>query len=561
MIPRSRLPHARHSPGWPLLAILLAGIIILGVASFTLAGPLTGSGSDEEAPSRYVEAVVGVPARVNPLFAYRNDVDRDIASLVFSGLTRLGPNGEILPDLAESWQVSPDGHTYTFHLRPGVYWQTGVLFTAADVLFTYGLLADPNLQGDPDQAALWRQVKCTAPDDATVQCELPQPFAPFLSFTTIGILPKYILQVTSPASLLDHPFNQAPVGTGPFQLVQLDQRRAILRTNTSYHLGQPQLNEIELRFYPDTSIAAAALARKEVQGLLLGPSASQTDFDTITSSGGLKAYTANRTIYTILYLNNSAPPFNDPLVRSAVARAVDIDALIGKLLGGRAVRADSPIVPGTWAFNPELHPYSYDIEAARALLDGAGWLLPKDSQLQLRRRDGTALRISLMTDRDPLRTALAEEVARQLAKIGIVATIKVQDPTDLVRDFLIPRQYQAAIFGWDPGPDPDPYPAWHSSQISDNGLNLAAYLNEEADELLEEARRTTDLDRRQALYYTFQQIFHDDVPSLLLYYPVYTYFVSNQIESVKLGTLFYTSSRFNNVYEWISKKSKSIRGP
>src|SRR3990172_11041776 len=105
MTPRSRLPHARHSPGWPLLAILLIGIIILGAASFTLAGPLTGSGSSSSGPGRYVEAVVGAPARVNPLFAYRNDVDRDIASLVFSGLTRLGPNGEILPDLAESWQV------------------------------------------------------------------------------------------------------------------------------------------------------------------------------------------------------------------------------------------------------------------------------------------------------------------------------------------------------------------------------------------------------------------------------------------------------------------------
>ena len=557
---RDRLPHARQGPGWPLGAILLAGIFTLGGAWFALAGPLTDS--DREEPSRYMEAVVGVPARINPLFAYRNDVDRDIVSLVFSGLTRLGPNGEILPDLADSWDVSPDGLTYTFNLRPDVLWHTRVPFTSADVLFTYALLADPDLQGDPDQAPLWGQIQCSAPNDITIQCQLPEPFAPFLSFTTVGILPKQLLESADTASLLDHPFNRTPVGTGPFRLAQLDQSQAILRANTAYYrflLGEPHLDEIELRFYPDTATAAAALVRAEVQGLLLGPSASQTDFDALTSTGGLKAYTANRTAYTVLYLNNSEPPPNDQLVRSAIAQTVNIDVLISNLIGGRAVRADSPIVPGTWASNPQLEPYPHDPDNARALLEEAGWLLPEDTEI--RERDGVELRISLMTDRDPLRGALAEEIARQLQEVGIAATVVRQDSTDLVRDFLIPRQYQAAIFGWDPGPDPDPYPAWHSSQISDNGRNLAAYFNAEADKLLEEARRTTDLDRRQALYYTFQQIFHDDVPSLLLYYPVYTYFVSDQIKGIELGTLFNTGSRFANVHKWTLEQAQDIRGP
>ena len=554
---RSRLFSAEHGPGWPPLVILLVGVIVLGAVLFVLVGPLTGS--NEEEPHRYVEAVVGSPARINPLFAYSNDVDRDIASLVFSGLTRLGPAGEILPDLAESWEASPDGRNYTFHLRPDVYWQSGVPFSAADVMFTYGLLADPNLPGDPDQAALWRQVKCSVPGELTVRCQLPEPFSPFLSFTTVGILPKHMLEGAAAASLPDHPFNQAPVGTGPFRVVQIDQSHVILKANAAYHLDPPQLDEIELRFYPDTATAAAALARREVQGLLLGPGASQIEFDILTSREGLKAYTARGTAYTVLYLNNGVSPLNDRRVRSAIAQSIDIDALIGNLLEGRAVRAHSPIVPGTWAYNPELEPYPHDLKAARALLEEAGWLLPQGSQT--RQREGVELSISLITDRDPLRNALAQEVAQQLAKVGIAVRVTPQDSTTLVRDFLIPRQYQAAIFGWDPGPDPDPYPAWHSSQITDNGRNLAAYVSDEADRLLEEARRTTDMNQRQALYYAFQQIFHDDVPSLLLYYPVYTYFVSDQIKGIKLGTLFYTSSRFGNVREWSWEKSKDIRAP
>jgi len=135
-----------------------------------------------------------------------------------------------------------------------------------------------------------------------------------------------------------------------------------------------------------------------------------------------------------------------------------------------------------------------------------------------------------------------------------------EDSSNLVKDYLIPRQYQAAIFGWDPGPDPDPYPAWHSSQAADNGRNIAAYRNEDADRIMEQARRTSDLDERQAFYYTFQQIFHEDVPSIVLYYPVFTYIVSDKVKGIEMGTLFNTGSRFRNVHEWSLQESRAIGG-
>ena len=558
MAPRQPRPsRAARSGGWPLLAVLGAGIIALATTWFTLAGPLSDSGEPE--PTRYTEALVGAHERVNPLFAHLNDVDRDIASLVFSGLSRLGPDGQIFPDLADSWEVSADGTVFTFHLRPGVLWHTGAPFTSEDVLFTYKLLADPDLQSDPGQSALWRQVKCSAPNDLTVECKVPEPFAPFLSFTTVGILPKLVLEGADATALFDHAFNQNPIGTGPYRLAQMDETRAVLKANAGYHLGAPQIDEIEFRFYPDTASASAGLSRGDVQGLLLGPGAIQSDFDTLTATDGLKAYTANRSAYTVLYLNNSQPPLNNHSVRAAIAQALDMDSLIAALLGGRAVRADSPIVPGTWAANPDLEPYPHDAEAARELLDKAGWLLPDGSDV--RRRQGVELRVALMTDRDSGRSALAQEISRQLAEVGIAATVVNQDSTDLIRDYLIPRDYQAALYGLDLGPDPDPYPAWHSSQISDNGRNLAAFANKEADDILEKARQTTNLDRRQALYYTFQQIFHDEIPSVILYYPVYTYFVSDRVKGLELGTLFDTGSRFLNTYEWTIEKAEDIGQP
>jgi peptide/nickel transport system substrate-binding protein len=542
--------------GWPLALVLGPGIVVLAALWVTFGGSLTGS--DSGGPDRYVEAVIGSPSRVNPLFAYLNDSDRDLVSLVFSGLTRLSADGQVLPDLAESWEISGDGRTVTFHLRPGVTFHTGSPFTSADVVFTYNLLADPNLQGDPEQAALWRQVHCSAPDELTVACELPAPFAPFTAYATIGILPRQILEGVDAAGLAEHDFNRSPVGTGPYRLAQLSDTRATLRSHASYHLGAPLISELELQFYPDAPGAVTAVLRGDADAILVDSSVGQPELDELNGLDGLKTYSANRTAYTALYLNNGKPPLNDPAVRSAVAQAVDVDSIVSDVLGGLAARATSPVVPGTWAFNPDVAPYEHDSGDARDTLDNAGWLLPEGGEVRI--RNDLELRLSLMTDQDPVRAALAERIREALEDIGIAVTIVPEESANLVRDFLIPREYQAAIFGWDQGLDPDPYPAWHSSQAAGNGRNLADYRNEEADSLMEEARRSSDIDRRQSLYYTFQEIFHADVPSLILYYPVYNYLVRDNVEGIELGTLFTTGSRFRNVHEWALEETARVGG-
>ena len=543
-------------PQWPLLAALFLGVIAIAVLWLILGNPLDSSDGNKS-QQRYVEAIVGSPARVNPLFAPLNDTDRDLAALVFSGLTRLGPDGQVLPDLAESWKISEDGLTYIFRLRRDVDWHTGAAFTAEDAVFTYELLADPQLPSDPTLGQFWRQVSCEAGDEFTLLCELPAPFAaPFLAHTTIGLLPKHAFAGITAATIADSPLNQAPVGTGPFRLVQMDQEKAVLRANATYYGERPAIDEIEFRFFPDPSTAAAALSRGDVQGLLLGPEASQEDFDLLTSTPGLRAYTANRSRLQVLFLNNGQPHFDDKALRQAVALTIDVDDIIGNLLGGRAVRADSPMVPGTWAYNPQLEPRPHDPEEARRLLEEAGWKMTDDGG---RQKEGEELRVDLMTDKDPLRIELAEEIASQLEEVGIQVTVASQDSGDL-RELLIAHQYQAAVFGWDPGPDPDPYPTWHSSQVGPEGRNLASYQSEDADRVIEEARQTTDLDKRQALYYTFQQKFLEDVPSVLLYYPVFTYFVAEDVQDVELGTLFQTSSRFANVTLWTVGDTPQLLG-
>lgn len=551
---RRQEPPSRHVLGLPIIGIAAAAAVGVVVISFFVISPLLSSGDDKA--TTYVEAIAGAPSKVNPLYAYLNDTDGDISSLVFSGLTRIGPNGDILPGLAESWEI--EGTAVTFHLREGITWHTGVAFTSADVLFTYDLLADPQFMGDPDQGPLWRQISCNAPNDLTVICRLPQPFAPFLAYASIGIVPKHILEGADAAGLIDNPFNLAPIGTGPYRLLQINSRHAVLQAFDNYYEGPPSIPEIELRFYPDTSTAAASVIRGETDGLMLDSRTAQPDLDAIASEDGMHAYTANRSAYTALYLNNREAPLNQVEVRQAIALAIDLDEIEDGILGGRADQAATPIVPGTWAYDANVQPRDQDQDEARLLLTVSGWELEEGAEV--RSRNDSELRISVMTDQDPIRGAVAELIASQLAEVGIAATVVREQSSNLVRDFLIPRQYQAAVFSWDPGPDPDPYPAWHSSQITATGRNIAAYSNNLADGLMEDARRSNDLDERQRLYFAFQQQFQEDTPSVILFYPVYTYFVREEVDGIDLGVLFTPSSRFSNVHDWSLHQSAGIRG-
>ncbi|MEX1195924.1 MAG: peptide ABC transporter substrate-binding protein [Dehalococcoidia bacterium] len=531
---------------WPWVAGAAGALVLIVVLVLAFANPLGGSDDPEE--SSYIEGIVGASSILNPLFMYQSDADRDLAALVFSGLTQLSADGQPEPSLAESWDISDDGTTYTFHLRAGVKWHNGAEFTADDVVFTYGLLGDPRLHGDPDQAQLWQSIGCSSAELLTVTCVLPEAYAPFLIYTTIGILPKEILATVNAATIQDDPFHLKPIGTGPYRVEKLDPTRAVFEANPEFYLGRPSISRIEVRFYPDVSPAAADVVRGQIDGLLVDLTINPDDYQTLESIDGLEEYPAGRTAYTILYLNNRQTPLNDPFVREAIAHIVDVDSIISSLVGGRAIRAESPVAPGTWAYDDDVDPASQDLGVARNLLDAGGWELPEGGTV--RRRNNVELRFSIMTDQDPLRGAIADAIAEQLRQIDIDATVVREASSRLVRDFLIPREYQAAIFGWDPGADPDPYPAWHSSQATGEGRNLAAYSSERADELMEAARQTTDLDERRDLYAQFQELFVEDAPSIPLYHPVYTYFVSARIGGIEPGVLFTTASRFRSVQDW-----------
>ena len=530
---------------WLLLLTLTVGVLALGAVWYRASR--LSQAHPPEPGGTYTEGIAGAPSHINPLFDSANDVDKDLSALIFSGLTRLGPDGEVLPDLAESWDIDDNGLSYIFHLREGVLWHDGEPFTADDVVFTFKALQDDNYRGEPARAELFRSLTVSKIDDLTVRVDLAQPFAPVLAYLSVGILPQHLLGDLDAGQLYASPFNQQPIGTGPFRLLDLSGDRAVLASNPSYHLGEPYLRRLELRFFTDEPTLLKALKEGQVLGAFFRSPLSADDRLYVESNDRWQVLQLPSTTYTILYFNNALPSLQDQRVRQALAYATDRDTITTAILDGQAVRADSPIPTGTWAHFSALEGYKYDPTRAAALLDEAGWVMQPGG---VRAKDGQELRLNLVTNEEGSRVAVADAIAGSWSALGIPTVVSPQQPTSLLRDALMPHHFDVALYGFDSGLDPDPYPAWHSSQTAAGGNNLAGFVDPQSDLLLEMARQTSDVATRKALYRQFQEIFAWEMPSLPLYQRTLTYVVDRRLQGIESLVLFDSSSRFSEIRQW-----------
>lgn len=544
---RRREPEPHHSRK-PLLfaAIFIVAVLAaIGALVFQLRG---GGGTATVPGSSYTEALAGTYQRINPLYSSTNEVDDDLAKLIFSGLVRLGPDGQVLGDLADLPEITDDGKTYTFKLKKNLKWQDGMAITARDIAFTITQLTSPDFKGDPALAEGWLGAQTETPDDSTFVVHLKQASAPFLARSaTVGILPQHLLSSLSPAALFDAPFNTAPIGSGPYRLETIDTGEARLTAYQDYHLGRPGIETIRFRFYPDYSSALRALEAGEVKGLMLRDSLTEAQVTEIKSVKGMKVEAAPRADYLVLYLNNDRT-FTEEKVRRAISLLVDRKAIVERVFFGAATASSSAVAPGTWAYAKDYDDVATNVTEAKKLLDEAGWKPHPTTGILV--NGGTEFRITIRTDNDPIRVAVANEIAKDLEPVGIRATVVSTTFSVLRRDFLQERQYDAAVAGWAQGPDPDPYFGWHSTQTGAAGLNLANFTSAVADGLIAKGRTTNDLDVRKDAYRQFQEVWNELEPSVVIAYPQYLYAHTDAIQGMTPGVYFTGSQRFADVYKW-----------
>jgi peptide/nickel transport system substrate-binding protein len=537
--------------------ILVVAVTIVIVALLLLSQqPVSVITLPEAAPGGiYTEALVGSMGRLNPMLDWNNSADRDVDRLIFSGLIRFDSRGLPQPDLADSWGASADGTIYNFSIRPNAVWHDGQPVTSDDVLFTIEMIKSAGSLFPQDVKDLWSQVEVKRLDDKTFQIKLPEPFAPFLDYATFGVLPKHLLESIPADQLATAEFNLNPVGTGPYKFDRLltsggQITGVVLVPNPDYFIQPPFIEQVVFRYYPSSAAAFAAYQQGEVLGV------SQLTNDVLEQAlmePTLSVYTSRLPQMGLVFLNNNNPnvPFlGNANVRRALLLGVNRNIIISHILKGQAVIANGPILPGSWAYYDEVETFDYDPDAATALFKQEGFVIPAGGG-DVRAKDGQFLTFTLVHPDDALHTQIAQAIQSDWALIGVKVDLQPVGYDSLVNDFLTTRNYQAALADLNTSrtPDPDPYLFWHQSEAT-GGQNYSQWDNRTASEFLETARTAADFSERARLYRNFQVVFTKDMPSLPLYYPVYSYGVDVQVQGVQVAPMYDVSDRLALITEW-----------
>ncbi len=541
---------------WQLLVVLVT-LVAVAVLLFTQdPGSQQVFVSQPASGGIYSEALIGSISRLNPLLDLNNPADRDIDRLIFSGLIRFDARGMPTADLAESWGVSQDGTIYNFSIRPNAVWHDGQPVTSDDIIFTIDLIKNDVTFFSLDVRELWKQVEVKRLNDKTLQFVLPEPYAPFLDYLTFGVLPKHLLGSIPPDQIPAAEFNLMPIGSGPYKFDRLvisgGQVSGVeLSVFENYYGDKPFMEQVVFRYYPSSAAALAAFRDGEVLAI------SQITSDVLPDAlaePALSIYTGRLPEMSLILINHANPekPFlADANLRRALLMATNRQRMVDQLLSGQAIVADGPIFPGTWAYYENIEHVIYDPQAAIELLKKNQFAIPASGGNTRADKDGNLLDFTLLHPDDALHTAMAESIQQTWAQVGVNVTLEAMPYEQMVNERIIPRKFQAALIDLNLArlPDPDPYPFWHQSEAT-GGQNFSGWDNRTASEYLEQARVNTDFELRTRLYRNFQVVFARELPALPLYYPVYSYGVSQQVLGVQMPPLFDTSDRFLTISEW-----------
>jgi peptide/nickel transport system substrate-binding protein len=569
-----------------LLAIVGAAMVVPSGAPEPTAPASPGSAT--AAPSAtYREGVVGHPSSIDPLTA-RTQVDRDLVALLFRGLLRPGPDGGLLPDLAESYTVSADGKTYTFTMRSDARWEDGQPVTPADVIFTVALAQDPDYDGP--LGATWQGIKATAVGTSAVRFTLTTPMGGFLRQALLPILPEHLLGDTAVTDLADSDFSARPMGDGPFRITELDDAHVLLtRVAADYPApviaspsgapaaksgapatksgtpasaapsdsisGTPALppgnvKSVDMVFYDDQASAVADFMAGKLDALA-GPTPDSAGKAASRSGAQIERY-RQASLYTVV-LNRRAshPEFATLSVRSALLEAIDRQAVLKTVLLGRGTIADAPLPSWSPAFDAAAvtrTPYdparaAADLTAAGWVRDPSGWTIPNAT---------SRYSIRLLTpdqETNPVAFRMATQVSTAWTGLGLSVSLQAVGAADY-NSRLTSGDFDSAVVDYQLGLDPDVSPLLLSTQAAPAGSNLSGIADRTLDGLLLGVRTTSEPVARQAAVSALEKYVSANVLMLPLCFADYEFVVSGRVKGAAANQIADPSTRYWDVLDW-----------
>jgi len=493
----------------------------------------------------YSHGVVGTIEKINPLFV-QNDAENAANKLIYSGLTRTISATNYVPDLAESWSISTDGMTYTFKLRQDVKWHDGVPFTADDVIYTVGLIENPDTRTSLSQ--IWRGVTVEKLNDYEVKFVLPNPFPDFLAVANQPVLPKHLLGEIDAKNIKVAEFNTDPVGTGPYRFVRFDQvgtqTEVILESNKGYATHRPFIDQIRLILYDDYDSLYKGLARRQISG------SAKVSLERLEETSKLAnlALTENYLPqYEVLNFNYKNEILASKEMRRVFATAINRTEIIKEALSGNAREISVPILPGRSGYDPKAKGLDYNLAIANDTLEKGGWLKGDDG---VRRKDGKILKFRFVFIDEAETTKVANILKGQFSAIGVELELIPSGVNTINANYVRPRNYDMILIGQNVGIDADLYSFWHSSQAADPGLNLTGFSDKKVDKLLEQVRKSSDAKYRSDRFKQVQDVIIEEQPAIFLYSPLHVSVLSKEIHGATQARISQSNDILNNIYEW-----------
>jgi peptide/nickel transport system substrate-binding protein len=510
----------------------------------------------QDEPPQGGQVIVGLsqePTIFNPLKSTL-EVDRGVQFAIFDSLWRIDPDAVLHPNLAteipsvENGGISDDGLTYTFRLRDDAAWHDGEPFTAADVVFSHQTIMNPDFVPGTrighDQVA-----EISAPDDYTVTMTLAAPYAPFLlTWADTYIVPEHVLAEVEDLNTAE--FNStAPVGTGPFAFQErVAGDHITLQANPNYHGPGPYLDTVIFKYVPDLNVLYTQFQTGEVDATGIQGITAENFAEAQTLEGKV-IHSEPTGFVEFIYMNHGNPVFQELAVRQALYAAMDKQNIIDTIYYGVHGPIETYLPTQSWAYNPDLEPHVFDIAAANAILDEAGWAPGDDG---IRQKDDVRLSFTNSTTAGNAVREQAQQYLQQTwAEIGVDMQIENMPAAVIWGDYFNQSQYDSVMVGWTNPPDPDGTSRFHSAYIpaqGGGGQNTMQYKNEELDALWEAGVAELDQEARAEIYRQAQQIMRDD----LAYLPIFQYvFIEGTAEGLEnyRQNAFVVSNQWN-IYEW-----------
>ncbi len=563
--------------------LLVASVLFVGVRFY-----LKHLETMPVAGGEYREALIGAPRYINPLYAGMNDVDNDIAGLVYSSLFKRNKDGQLEKDLVADFFVSDDNKTYEFSLRNDARWHNGSPVTANDVYFTFNAITNPVYKSNLRQSLLGARIEVI--DDHNFRIILNAPYAAFLDLLGFGIMPADLWSEIAPENANLAALNLKPIGSGPyvFDAIIKDSSGNIkeykLERNEDYYGQKPYLS-LSFKFYSGFDGALAALNDNSVDGISYLPAELR---DSLLAPKSLSLHKLRFPQITMVFLNQKQnPALAEKPVRHALAQAIDRRAIVNDVLAAEASLIEGPIQENSFAYFSDIKKYAFDPKMANDLLENSGWkgveinaevlakaeadLAGADEKLKAqaaltlamgqgrwRQKNGQYLRIKLATVERKENEEIIAAIARYWEAVGVKVETRIMSAEEIQTEVLVGRDYEALFYAQVLGSDPDPYAFWHSSQ-TEKGYNIALYANKEVDKLLEDARLNPLPEVRKEKYKRFQEIIVDEEPVIFMYSPTYTYAQKNSVQGFAVDHILIPRDRFANVADWYMETGKRLK--